>query len=94
MYEPQVRGAIMNEQQRGQFVQKAKIDRMAYEAAELLSLGEPSKAATLIGDGFTPASKDHFTTWFRHYATTRFKVAGTAVDKFLIGIEPAADVAL
>jgi hypothetical protein len=93
VYEPQVRGAKMNDQERSQFVQKAKLDRIAYEAAQLLSLGETSKAATLIGEGSGPAGKDQLNMWLRHYATTRFKMANRAVDDFLSGIT-AADVAL
>lgn len=84
MYEPQLRGAIMSDEQRGQFVQKAKLDRLAYESAELLSQGESDKAAAMIS-GITPASKEQFSTWFRLYATRHFKVAGDAVDKFLAG---------
>ncbi len=93
MYERQICGAKMSDQERGQFVQKAKLDRIAYDAAQLLSLGEPTKAATLIGAGITSASKDQLEMWFRHYAIARFKVAGGAVEDFLNGV-PAANVAL
>ena len=93
MYEPQVRGAKMNDQERGQFVQKAKLDRIAYEAAELLSLGETSKAAILFGEGNASVGKEQLKTWLRHYATTRFKLANRDVDDFLSGI-PLANVAL
>ena len=93
MYENQVRGAKMNDQERSQFVQKAKLDRIAYEAAHLLSLGETNKAATLIGEGSSSANKEQLTIWLRHYATTRFKIASRAVDDFLNGM-PAENVAL
>ena len=93
MYEPQVRGAKMTDQQRGQFVQKAKLDRIAYEAAELLSLGETSKAATLVDEGGTSVGNEQLRMWLRHYATTRFKMASNTVDAFL-GESRPADVAL
>jgi hypothetical protein len=83
----------MNDQERSQFVQKAKLDRIAYEAAHLLSLGETSKAAALIGEGSASPGKEQLKIWLRHYATTRFKLASRDVDDFLNGI-PAADIAL
>jgi hypothetical protein len=73
----------MNDQQRGQFVQKARLDRIAYEAAQLLSLGETSTAALLINETSTSAGSEHMKTWLRHYATTRFKIAGNTIDAFL-----------
>ena len=93
MYEPQVRGAKMNDQERSQFVQKAKLDRIAFEAAQLLSLGETSKAATLVDEGSTSAGKEQLQSWLRHYATTRFKIAGSTVDEFLSKLS-LTDVAL
>ena len=93
MYEPQVRGAKMNDQQRSQFVQKAKLDRIAYEAAQLLSLGEISKATTLVDEGSTSADKEQLKLWLRHYATTRFNIASSKVDAFF-GELPLTDVAL
>jgi hypothetical protein len=93
VYEPQVRGAKMNDQERSQFVQKAKLDRIAYEAAQLLSLGETSKAATLFGEENASAGKAQLEMWLRHYATTRFKLANRDVDDFLSGMS-AANVAL
>jgi hypothetical protein len=86
VYENQVRGAKMSDQERSQFVQKAKLDRIAYEAAQLLSLGETSKAATLIGEDNASAGNEQLKMWLRHYATTRFKIASRAVDDFLSGM--------
>jgi len=93
VYEPQVRGAKMTDQERSQFVQKAKLDRIAFEAAQLLSLGETSKAATLVDEGSMSAGKEQLKIWLRHYATTRFKIAGSIVDAFF-GELPLTDVAL
>jgi hypothetical protein len=73
----------MNDQQRGQFVQKAKLDRIAYETAQLLSLGETSKAALLLNESCTTTGSEQMKTWLRHYATTRFKIAGNTIDAFL-----------
>ena len=89
MYEPQVRPAKMSDQERSQFVQRAKLDRLAYDAAQLLSLGETSKAATLFDEGSTPAGKEQLKLWLRHYATTRFKRASGTVDAFLGELGPA-----
>ncbi|HEY2411569.1 MAG TPA: hypothetical protein VGI40_04975 [Pirellulaceae bacterium] len=93
MYEPPIRSAKMNDVERGQFVRKAKADRLAYEAAELLSLGEMTKAATLAGEGTTLAGREQLSIWLRHYATTRFKITTKAVDEFLSGV-PLDSVAL
>ena len=89
MYEPQVSRMKMNDQERSQFVQKAKLDRLAYDAAQFLSLGETSKAATLVDEGSTQAAKDQLKMWVRHYATTRFKMASGPVDAFLGELLPA-----
>jgi len=83
----------MTDIERRQFVQKAKADRLAFEAAELLSNGETSKAATLAGQCMTIAGREQLALWLRHYATTRFKITSRTVDEFLVGVPPA-DVAL
>ena len=93
MYEAPIRPSIMNDQERRQFVQKAKADRLAFEAAQLLSLGETDKAATLAGECMTLAGREQFAQWLRHYATTRFKVAGGTVNEFL-GSVAAVNAAL
>jgi hypothetical protein len=73
----------MNDAQRRQFVQKAKADSLAFEAAQLLSRGETSQAVTLASNCITLAGREQFAQWLRHYAVTRFKIATTAVDAFL-----------
>jgi len=83
----------MNDLERRQFVQKAKADALAYGAAQLLSRGETANAATLAGQCITLAGNEQFTLWLRHYAITRFKIAGPTVDAFLSSMPPA-DVAL
>jgi hypothetical protein len=83
----------MNDTERRQFVQKAKADSLAYDAAQLLSRGETSQAATLAGKCITLAGREQFTLWLRHYAITRFKIASPTVDAFL-GNMPPAEVAL
>ena len=89
MYEAPIRPAKMNDLERRQFVQKAKADRLAFEAAELLSNGETGKAATLAGECMTIAGREQLAMWLRHYATTRFKIASRTVDEFLGGVPPA-----
>jgi hypothetical protein len=83
----------MNDLERRQFVQKAKADRLAFEAAELLSNGEASKAAALASQCIAISGRDQLALWLHHYATTRFKIASRTVDEFLVGV-PSADVAL
>jgi hypothetical protein len=83
----------MNDLERSQFVQRAKVDRLAFEAAELLSNGETDKAAALAGQCVKISGREQLALWLRHYATTRFKIANTTVDEFLVGV-PSADVAL
>jgi hypothetical protein len=93
VYEPPIRPTAMNDVERRQFVRKAKADRLAFDAAQLLSRGENSKAVTLAGECMTLAGPEQFTVWLRHYATTRFKITNGAVDEFL-GSVPPADVAI
>ena len=93
MNEPQFRPVKMTESQRGQFIQKAKADRLAFEAAELLSRGETERAATLASECRSLAGQEQSAHWVRHYATTRFKVTTVAVDAFL-GDMPPVEVAL
>jgi len=89
MYEPQIRAPIMNNVERRQFVQKAKADRLAFEAAELLSQGDTDKAVVLAGECKTLAGNEQLEHWLRHYATTKFKMAHGTVDAFLSSMPPA-----
>jgi hypothetical protein len=93
VYEPQIRPTVMNDAKRREFVQKAKANRLAFDAAEMLSRGESDKAATVGGQCLTVEGREQFAFWLRHYATTRFKVASLAVDEFLTGMK-SADIAL
>lgn len=93
MYEPQIRPTVMNPQERRQLVQKAKADRLAYEAAEFLSRGDTAKAATLAGESRTLAGQEQTENWLRRYATAKFHLTKGAVDKFLDGMPPA-DIAV
>jgi hypothetical protein len=79
----------MNDQERRQFVQKAKADRLAFDAAQLLSKGETDQAQALAGQCMTIAGREQLAHWLRHYATTRFKIASRTVDEFLDGMPPA-----
>jgi hypothetical protein len=92
-HEPSFRPTTMNASQRHQFVQKAKADSLAFEAAQLLSRGETVQAFAAAGQCITIAGNEQFAVWLRHYATTRFNVASRAVEEFLGGM-PAAVVAL
>jgi hypothetical protein len=83
----------MTVSERGRFIRKAKADRLAFEAAELLSRGETNQAETVAGECGTLVGSEQLALWLRHYATTRFKVTGRAVDEFLSKV-PVVDVAL
>jgi hypothetical protein len=89
MYEPLIRVPAMNPQERRHLVQKAKADRLAFEAAELLSRGDMAKAATLAGECRTLAGLEQSEHWLRHYATTKFRMARGTVDEFLSSMPPA-----
>jgi hypothetical protein len=93
VFEPRIRPVTMNDNQRRDFVRKAKADSLAYESAQLLSKGETSEAASLAGQCMSLAGPEQFTLWLRHYATTRFKLPTLTVEKFLSSMPPA-DVAL
>jgi hypothetical protein len=88
-----IRAMNMNEAQRRQFVQKAKADRLAFDAAQHLAQGETGKARILADACITLAGGEHLAHWLRHYATKRFQITGNAVDDFL-GAMPTGDVAL
>jgi hypothetical protein len=92
-HEPSFRPSTMNDAQRRQFVQKAKADRLAFDAAQFLAHGDMVNATSAAGQCMTIAGRDQLEVWLRHYATTRFKVASNAVDAFLDGV-PSNDVAL
>lgn len=89
-HEPRIIPVSMTGAERGQFIRKAKADRLAFEAAELLSLGKTSEAAKLADEGMTLAGREQLATWLHHYATTRFKVAGNTVDGFIGAIQPGS----
>jgi len=89
VYEPQIRPIVMNAQERRQLVQKAKADRLAFEAAESLSHGDTAKAATLAGECRTLAGQEQSEHWLRRYATAKFQLTHGAVDKFLGSMPPA-----
>ena len=94
MYETApIRPTKMNDQERSQFVKRAKADRLAFDAAEMLSRGETSRAATLAGECMAIAGREQSAHWLRHYATTQFKLPTSIVDEFL-GDVPATGVAL
>ena len=93
MFERDIRPVRLSNGERSQFIKKAKADRLAFEAAELLSRGETAKAATLAGECMTLTGSEQSALWLRHYATTRFKVTSGAVDAFL-GSVPPVEVAV
>ena len=93
MVDSPFRPVTMTGDERRQFVQKAKADRLAFDSAQLLSQGENDKAAALAGECTTLVGPEEAAHWLRHYAMTRFKLPSGTVDEFL-GNVPTNDVAL
>ena len=93
MVDSPFRPATMNDDQRRRFVQKAKADRLAFDAAQLLSQGETGKAAALAGACTTLVGSEVAAQWLRHYALARFKIPSGMVDEFL-GSVPVNVIAL
>ena len=69
--------------ERRDLMRRAKADRLAFEAAGLLAKGEPARAAPLAREAIALVGPERAAWWLRHYATAKFKVAGSVVEDFL-----------
>jgi hypothetical protein len=70
------------------FVRKAKADRFAWEAAELLANGKHADASDIALQGIALIGQEHFTSSCNRYATSVFRVPLNAANEFLKGVVP------
>ena len=70
------------------FVRKAKADRFAWAAAELLAHGKHADAGAVALQGIALVGEDHFTSSCQRYATSVFKVPLNTASEFLKGVLP------
>ena len=68
------------------FVRKAKADRFAWAAAELLANGKHADAGAIALQGIALIGEDHFASSCRRYATSVFKVPPGTANEFLQGV--------
>lgn len=85
-YAPNLYSTPMTQPERRHFCQKAKADRLAFSAAELLRDGDAVKAATIAEQGIAIIGPEHFTYWLRHYAVNNLGVDRKFVDRFCEGV--------
>lgn len=88
MYEPRQdwSRANLDPPAREAFVRKAKADRFAWTAAELLASGKPGEAGAIALQGIALIGQDHFASMCMRYATSVFKVPPNTASAFLAGI--------
>ena len=70
------------------FVRKAKADRFAWTAAELLANGKHADASEIALQGIALIGLEHFTSSCSRYATSVFQVPLNAASAFLTGVLP------
>ena len=70
------------------FVRKAKADRFAWTAAELLASGKHADANDVALQGIALIGQDHFTSSCKRYATSVFQVPPNTAGEFLKGVSP------
>ena len=88
MYEPRQdwNRANLDPPAREAFVRKAKADRFAWAAAELLANGKHVDAGAIALQGIALIGQDHFASSCKRYATSVFKVAPNTASEFLEGV--------
>jgi len=70
------------------FVRKAKADRFAWEAAELLANGKPADASDIALKGIALIGQEHFASSCNRYATSVFRVPLNTANDFLKSVLP------
>jgi len=70
------------------FVRKAKADRFAWAAAEMLANGKHADASDIALQGIALIGPEDFTSSCNRYATTVFRVPLNAATEFLKGVLP------
>ena len=90
MYEPKQdwNRANLDPPAREAFVRKAKADRFAWSAAELLASGKHADASEIVLQGIALIGHDHFIASCQRYATSVFQVPPNTAGEFLNGVLP------
>jgi len=70
------------------FVRKAKADRFAWTAAELLANGKHAEASDIAQQGIALIGQADFTSSCQRYATSVFQVPANTASEFLKGMLP------
>ena len=70
------------------FVRKAKADRFAWTAAELLANGKHDDAGAIALQGIALIGQEHFTSSCNRYATSVFHVPHNVANEFLKSVSP------
>ncbi|HEY2414160.1 MAG TPA: hypothetical protein VGI40_18085 [Pirellulaceae bacterium] len=83
MIEVVLRPNVLSPAERREFCRKAKADRCVFEAAEMLAENQPDTALNNLRDAISLVGPERSFLWLRHYAVTKFGVAGSAVDALL-----------
>jgi len=92
MFEPKQdwNRANLDPRAREAFVRKAKADRFAWAAAELLASGKHADASEIALQGIALIGQDHFTSSCKRYTTSVFQVPPHTASEFLKGVLPQA----
>jgi hypothetical protein len=85
---PEWNRANLDPAAREAFVRKAKADRFAWEAAELLANGKHADANDIALQGIALVGQEHFTSSCNRYATSVFQVPLHAASEFLKDVLP------
>jgi hypothetical protein len=80
--------AVLDAPGREAFVRKAKADRYAWTAAELLGTGKHADATEIALQGIALIGQEHFTSLCKRYATSVFQVPPNTANEFLKGVVP------
>jgi hypothetical protein len=85
MFEPKQdwNRAVLDAPARAGFVRKAKADRFAWEAAELLANGKHAEASAIALQGITLMGHEDFTSLCKRYSTSVFQVPANTASEFL-----------
>jgi hypothetical protein len=70
------------------FVRKAKADRFAWTAAELLANGKQADASAIAEQGIALIGQEDFTSSCKRYATSVFQVPTNTASEFLNSVLP------
>lgn len=91
MFEPKQEWnrAVLDAPGRADFVRKAKADRFAWQAAELLAKGNNAEASAIAQQGIALMGQEDFAALCKRYATSVFQVPPNIANEFLKGMPVA-----